>query len=108
VSSLSTGGVRALLVTLPALMAIVAFTQWLTSYVFLGLYGLRYEPGFLRLFPPWVYMWVVCGMLCGILILLGYRNHQSGERPWQSVLAQIALLAAILAATLTGAALVGV
>jgi hypothetical protein len=107
VSSLSTAGVRALLVTLAALMAIVAFTQWLTSHVFLGLYRLRYEPGFLRLFPPWVYMWLVCGMLCGILILLGYRNHRSGERPWQRVLAQIALLAAILAAMLTGAALVG-
>jgi hypothetical protein len=113
VSSLMTGGVRALVVTLPALFLAGSFAIWFTDvivyvYRYFGDFRGPFYPVFGRRgIPSWVGMCLVLVILCGPLILLAYRNHRSGDRAWTRVATQLVSLAGLVAVVVAASVLLG-
>jgi hypothetical protein len=116
VSSVSTSGVRALLVALPAMLMTAGVARWLldvmyfallrpTNYSVFRLY--RANPHYRNL-VAWIWLGVTVALIAGGLVLLGYRNHRSADLPWRRVIGQVALLAAVGLLTLAAGMLLGV
>jgi hypothetical protein len=115
VSSVSGSGVRALLVSLPALLMTAALARWLLDVMYFALhrptnYSVfrldRANPTY-RNVVPWIYLGISVALMAGALVLLGYRNHRFADTPWRRVIGQVALLAAIGVLLLTVGGLIG-
>ena len=113
VSSLMTGGVRALVVTLPAVFVAGSFAIWFTTvivyvYRYFGTFRGPVYPVFGRRgIPSWVGVCLVLVIVCGPLILLAYRNHRSGDRAWTRVATQLVSLAGLVAVVVAASFLLG-
>ncbi len=104
VSSISTSGVRALLVALPALFG----AQWVIlrlDYWIASVFHMRFGPVVYGRVPDWVTVLFVVATVCVPLVLMAYRNHRSGERSRERVALQLVMLLAIVAAALVAARL---
>lgn len=94
VSSFSTSGIRALLLTFPLLFCV--------QYVMLNALFLidrvfrtyHIEPALRVRLPVWGYLLLVIATVCIPLTALAYRNHRSTEHSWRRVAAQILSLMA--------------
>jgi hypothetical protein len=116
VSSLCTGGVRALAVSLPTLLGVALLLHWIvdwTSSIARHLAATSYF-GIDRAHPPYGRI-IAWGFLAsGVLVIGGafaefaYRNHRSSERPWSRVAAQALVLTMIAAVVLAAGFVLGV
>jgi hypothetical protein len=116
VSSLSTSGVRALLVALSATLMTAGLARWLLDAMYFALnrpgnYSVfrlyRANPHY-RSLVPWMWLGLTVALVAGTLLLLAYWNHRYTNRPGRRVVMQMTLLAAIGLLTLTGGMLLGV
>ena len=108
VSSLSTSGLRALVVSFPALFGTAVLFTWTMNFVWWTFARLVLDPAGPRLsvrgqrsLPAAAYEAIVLALIGGfvlLLIVLGFQNHRSTDRPLKRVLPQIACIAAFLAA----------
>jgi hypothetical protein len=116
VSSVSTSGVRAMLVALPAMLMTAGLARWLLDVMYFALHRptnysvfrlYRANPHY-RSLVPWIWLGVTVALIAGGLVLLGYRNHRSADLPWRRVVAQVALLTALGVLSLATGMLLGV
>jgi hypothetical protein len=94
VSSFSTSGIRALLVTFPLLFCVqyvLLNGLFLLARVF---HAYHIEPAMRIRLPLWGFMLLTIATVCIPLTALAYRNHRSAEHSWMRVTAQILALMA--------------
>jgi hypothetical protein len=100
VSSLSTSGVKAVVLALPATIGLIAFFNLLTSIAYRS--GVRIPLGFIN--NPLPAVTLVAGFIA-VTLRYAYVNHRSGERNGRRVLIQTGVLTAYLVIALVGIAL---
>ena len=108
VSSLSTSGLRALVVSFPTLFGTAVLFTWTMNFVWWTFARLVLDPAGPRLsvrgqrsLPAAAYEAIVLALVGGfvlLLIVLAFQNHRSTDRRLKRVLPQIACIAAFLAA----------
>jgi hypothetical protein len=108
VSSLSASGLRALVVSFPAIFAAAVLVTsamnmvwWTFARLMLDPAGPRLGVRVQRTLPAAAYEAIFVALVGGfvlLLLLLGFQNHRSADRRPKRVLPQIASIAAFLAA----------
>lgn len=110
VSSLSSSGLRAVMISIPAVTMLLLSAQWMSaalSRVFIG-FGGRHSVWWGSGLGSWWSIGVAAMVLSALFLYLACRNHSSSERPRTVLQRQVPLIAGVLILEMVVVTLLGV